>query len=72
VTPPDSFLMSLREPVVRAILYISCPISFVGRYYPIQFWWVLLVNAATYGAFGLILEVFRLKTKPSLGGVVSR
>ena len=49
VTPPDSFLMSLREPLVRAALYLSCPVSYAGRFYPIKFWWVLLINGATYG-----------------------
>ena len=72
VTPPDSFLMSLREPLIRAALYLSCPISYAGRYYPFKFWWVLLINAATYAALGLILEVFRLKTRPRLSGVASK
>jgi hypothetical protein len=66
VTPPESFLMSLREPLVQATLYLTCPVSYAGRYYPIQLWWVLLINAATYAMFGLILEVFRFKSKPSL------
>ena len=64
VTPPDSFLMSLREPLVRAALYLSCPVSYAGRFYPIKFWWVLLINGATYGVIGLFLEMFRLKSKP--------
>ena len=66
VTPPDSFLMSLREPVVRAALYLSCPISYAGRYYPIKFWLVLLINAATYAVVGLILEMYRLRSRPRL------
>lgn len=72
VTPPDSFLTSLREPVIRAALYLSCPISYAGRYFPIKFWSVLLINAATYAVFGLILEVFRLKTRTRLSGVASK
>ena len=63
VTPVDSFLISLREPLVRAVLYLSCPVSYVGRFYPIKLWWVLLINAATYAAAGLVLEVFRTKSK---------
>jgi hypothetical protein len=66
VTSPDSFLMILREPVVRATLYLSCPISYAGRYYPIGLGWVLVVNAATYAAIGMIVEAFRLRPKPSL------
>ena len=65
-TLPDSLMVSLREPVVRAALYLSCPVSYAGRYYPIKFWWVLLVNAATYAAIGSILEVLRAKSKPGL------
>jgi len=72
LTPPDSFLTSLREPVIRAALYLSCPISYAGRYYPIKFWWVLLINAATYAALGLILEGLRMKTRPRLSGVASK
>ena len=72
VTPPDSFLLSLREPLVRAALYLSCPISYAGRYYPIKFWWVLLINAATYAALGLIVEGLRLKTRPRVIGVASK
>ena len=34
VTPPESFWMNLRQPVVQAALYLSCPIAYVGRYYP--------------------------------------
>jgi len=59
-------MVSLREPLVRAALYLSCPVSYAGRYYPIKFWWVLLVNAATYAAIGLVLEAFRPKSKPTL------
>jgi len=66
VTPPDTFLMRLREPVVRAALYLSCPVSYAGRYYPIKLWWVLLINAATFAAVGLMLEMYRLKLRPRL------
>jgi hypothetical protein len=66
VTPVDSFLISLREPLVRAVLYLSCPVSYAGRYYPIQLWSVLLINAATYALVGLVLEAFRPKSKPGL------
>jgi hypothetical protein len=66
VTPPESFLMSLKEPLVRAALYLSCPVSYAGRYYPIHFGWVLLINAVTYGVFGMILEILRPRSKPRL------
>jgi len=66
LTAPESFLASLREPVVRAALYLSCPIYYFARHYPISLRLFLLMNAATYGVAGLVLEVFRLKSKPSL------
>jgi len=66
LTPPDSFLLSMRNPVIQVALYLSCPIAYAGRFYPIQFWWVLLANAAAYAAIGMIFEMFRLKPKPSL------
>jgi hypothetical protein len=52
--------------LVRAVLYLSCPVSYAGRYYPIQLWSVLLINAATYALVGLVLEAFRPKSKPGL------
>ena len=66
VMPPESLGVSLREPLVRAMLYLSCPVSYAGRYYPMKFWWVLLLNAATYAVVGLLLEMLRPKSKPSL------
>ena len=66
VTPPDSLLMNLRQPVVQAALNLTCPIYYAGRHYPISWRLFLLINAASYAAAGLIVEVFRLKSKPSL------
>jgi hypothetical protein len=66
VTPPDSLSMNLRQPVVQAALFLTCPISYVGRHYPISWRLFLLVNDATYAAAGLMVEVFRLKSKPRL------
>ena len=64
--PPETFLTILQEPLVRAALYLSCPIAYVGRFYPIGMWSSLAANAATYAAFGLILEALRLPSKPRL------
>ena len=66
VTPPESLWMD--QPVVQAVLYLTCPISYVGRHYPFPLSWKLfvLLNAATYAVVGLILEMFRLKLNPSL------
>jgi hypothetical protein len=61
VTPPDYLGASLRNPVVEALAFTSCPISLAGRYFPIRFWWIPPINAATYGIVGLILETLRWK-----------
>jgi hypothetical protein len=68
VTPPDSLLTNLRQPVVQAALYVTCPISYFGRHYhyPMSWRFFLLVNAMSYAAAGLIVEVFRLESKPGL------
>jgi|HubBroStandDraft_6_1064221.scaffolds.fasta_scaffold08731_6 hypothetical protein len=68
VTPPESLGMNLRQPVVQAALYLTCPISYVAlhSHYPISWRLFLLINAATYAVVGLMLDVFRLKAKPSL------
>ena len=68
VTPPESLGMNLRQPVVQAALYLTCPISYVGRHYPFPISWKLfvLLNAATYALVGLIFEMFQLKSKPIL------
>lgn len=64
--PPEFFLTSLREPLVHGALYLSCPVAYAGRYYPIQLWRVLLINAATYALVGFIIEALRSKPKPGL------
>jgi len=64
--PPEQLLPTLREPVVKALLFTSCPIAFAGRYLPLHFWWVPPINAATYAVIGLILEGLRRKSHRAL------
>jgi hypothetical protein len=40
----------------RALIYLTCPIAMAGHH-PQSFYFVLLVNAATYALAGVILEV---------------
>jgi hypothetical protein len=63
VTPPGTMLVHLREPLVQVAMHLTCPISYLGRHYPIQLWSVLLINAATYALVGLVLEAFRHRSK---------
>ncbi len=63
VAPPDSLFMN---PAVQAAVYLTCPISYVGRHYhhPMSWRLFVLINAATYAVVGLILELSRSGAKP--------
>ena len=62
--PPDQLIESMRKPVVEALAVTSCPISIAGRYFPLRFWWLPPINAATYAVVGLIVETLRWKANP--------
>ena len=66
VASSDSVAYAMRQPAVEAVAFISCPIIYAGRYFPLHFWWVPPINAATYAAVGLIAELLRRKSTPSL------
>lgn len=65
VTPPDILGASMRNPLVEALAFTSCPITIAGRYFPLRFWWVPPANAASYALIGLIVELLRRKLNPS-------
>jgi hypothetical protein len=60
---PEQVLAGLREPIVQALAYGSCPLIFAARQFPIHFWWVPPINAATYVLIGLIAEAFVALTR---------
>ena len=64
VTPPEQFVMAMRNPLVEAIAFASCPVSFAGRYFPISLWWALALNAATYAVIGALTEFLHRKSNP--------
>jgi hypothetical protein len=64
-TSPEFFLQVMREPVVRAVLYLSCPIAYL-RQYPMKLWSVLLINAATFALLGLLVETVRAKSRKQM------
>jgi len=64
--PPDQLLVSLRKPAVQAFEFVSLPLAFAVRRFPIHFWWVPLINAVTYGAIGLMFELLRRSSRPRL------
>jgi len=57
-----SLYISATVPPVRGTMltlgYLTCPIT-LARHYPLSFYFVVLVNAATYGLAGVILEAMR-------------
>ena len=59
VASPEQVIISLREPIIEAIGYISLPVAFALRRFPLHFWWVPPINTATYALFGLALELLR-------------
>jgi hypothetical protein len=52
---------------VSTLVYLICPIA-LAHQYPLSFYLVLLVNAATYALVGLIVETIRrhYQTRPIL------
>lgn len=64
---PEYLRVALREPVGEAFAFAGCPIAFaVGRHFPLAFWWVPPINAATYAVIGLIAELLRHKSNLGL------
>ncbi len=60
VTPAEDLIVSLREPLVQALGYATCPIAFIAaHHFPLRFWWVPPINAATYALAGLLVEMLR-------------
>ena len=51
--------------IVRTLAYLSCPIS-LAHQHALNFYFVLLFNAATYAMVGTVVEtVRRYTTKPA-------
>jgi hypothetical protein len=46
------------------LTYLTCPIA-LARHYALSFYFVLLMNAATYALVGTIVEVMRRHFKPA-------
>lgn len=61
LTPRDHLNVTLRQPAVQALIYISCPIVLAGRYlkFPLSLWTVAAMNTLTYLAIGTIVETLR-------------
>jgi hypothetical protein len=64
VIPPDRLVFLMKDPIAEAILFLSCPLVYALRDVPLAFWWVPLINAATYALIGLVVEALRRKPNP--------
>jgi hypothetical protein len=47
------------EPMVSALVQLTCPISIVGSHYPVSLYLALAANVATYALLGLVVETLR-------------
>ena len=47
------------EPMVSALLRLTCPIAVVGMHYPLSIYSSLAANVATYTLVGLVVEILR-------------
>ena len=49
---------------MQTLAYLTCPIALAGRY-PLSFYFVLFMNAATYALAGIVVETMRRHYKPA-------
>ena len=47
------------EPLVSALLRLTCPVAIVGMHYPVSIYSSLAANVATYAVVGLLVETLR-------------
>jgi hypothetical protein len=47
------------EPIVSALIRLSCPIAIVGSHYPVSLYSAVAANVATYALVGLVVETLR-------------
>jgi hypothetical protein len=47
------------EPIVSALIRLSCPIAIVGSHYAVSLYSTLAANVATYALVGLLVETLR-------------
>lgn len=53
------------EPIVSALVRLTCPIAIVGSHYPVSLYFALAANVATYALAGLVVEILRRQLKHS-------
>lgn len=60
-----STTLSIPPGVVWTLAYLTCPIT-LAHHYALSFYFVLLVNAATYALIGMVVETVQrqYQTRP--------
>src|SRR5229473_7147788 len=47
------------EPIVSALVRLTCPVAIVGSHYPVSLYSALVANVAAYALVGLVVETLR-------------
>jgi hypothetical protein len=47
------------EPIMSALIRLTCPVAIVGSHYPVSLYAALVANVATYALIGLLVETVR-------------
>ena len=47
------------EPIVSALVRLTCPVAILGSHYPVSLYLALVANLATYALVGLVVETVR-------------
>jgi tellurite resistance protein TehA-like permease len=53
------------EPIVSALVRLTCPIAIVGSHYPVSLYSALAANVVTYAVVGLVVETLRRQSNHS-------
>ena len=65
VVSPEQRIAAMGNPLVQIFTFVSSPVIYFHLpAFPISFWWVPVINAATYATIGTIVELLRRKPKP--------
>jgi hypothetical protein len=54
-----------RMRAVWTLVSLTCPVAIAGRHFPINLYWCLVANAATYALIGLMVEALRRQLSPA-------
>lgn len=69
VAAPEVFMQMMRDRVIEGIVFITCPIAFAGRYFPLHYWWIPPINGMSYGMIGILIELLRQKSHRALRAI---